>query len=401
MPDVRAIGPEAQSDLAARDELANRILLFARSLGFSEVGLAPAVRFGDAARRLERWLARGYHGDLDYLKGPGDRADPRALLADAKTIVVVALSYAPDSPPIPLRRSVEGEPLTGIVARYARGEDYHLVMKQKLEALRAECVRLVGRDVAARVCVDTAPLLEHEAARLAGVGFSAKSTLTIVPGLGSFVLLGELLLDVELPSTAPAQGGCGRCRACLDACPTGAFVDAHVLDARRCISYLTIEHQGPIPRELRAAIGTRVFGCDVCQDVCPFNASPSPRPRASELAPKRELEELDLVGLLELGAAGYRKLTKRTALRRVKASTLARNAAVALGNTGDARAAEPLSRALLGHKNAVVRSHAAWALGELGGRAGALGREALARALSEDPSSDVREEATLALERLG
>lgn len=385
-------GPPTQGDLA------ERIASAARGLGFARVGFAPATRFGQAAERLGRWLANGYHGELAYLAGPEDRADPAALLEGVRTIVVVALSYAPESTPTALRKTKDGPALTGSIARYARGEDYHLVMKRKLEALRDECSSLVGRPVTARVCVDTAPLLEHEAARLAGVGFTAKSTLTIVPGVGSFVLLGELLLDVELPPATPVRAGCGSCRACLDACPTGAFVDAHVLDARRCISYLTIENQGAIPRELRAAIGTRVFGCDVCQDVCPFNASASPRPRAPELAPKEALDAVDLVGLLELGAAAYRKLVRRTALRRVNAAALSRNAAVALGNSGDARAKEPLLRALKTHRSPLVRGHAAWALGRLGTLSEPEGPAALLDAERHDPDESVRSEARAALE---
>jgi epoxyqueuosine reductase len=392
------MSPELSPGPPTRGDLAERVSSAALRLGFARVGFAAPARFGDAAERLGRWLASGYHGDLGYLAGPDDRADPAALLDGVKTIVVVALSYAPESAPTALRKDKDGPALVGSVARYARGEDYHLVMKQKLEALRDECSRLVGRTVRARVCVDTAPLLEHEAARLAGIGFTAKSTLTIVPGVGSFVLLGELLLDVELPPATPVRAGCGSCRACLDACPTGAFVDAHVLDARRCISYLTIENQGPIPRDLRAAIGTRVFGCDVCQDVCPFNASATPRPRAPELAPRTALESVDLVGLLELGAAAYRKLVRRTALRRVTAGTLARNAAVALGNSGDPSAKEPLLRALGGHKNALVRGHAAWALGRLGAASEAGGREALRLASESDPDDSVRDEARAALE---
>jgi len=249
------------------------------------------------------------------------------------------------------------------------------------------------------VCVDTAPLLEHEIARAAGLGFSGKSTLTIVPGLGSYVLLGELITELELTPSEPVKAGCGGCRACLDACPTGAFVDAHVLDARRCISYLTIENQGVIPRELRSRLGTRVFGCDVCQEVCPFNASSTPKPGAPELEPRPALATLDLVGLLELGAAGYRKLVRRTALRRVTRDTLARNAAVALGNTRDERAVPPLARALGSHSSPLVRAHAAWALGELGELA-TDARNALAQAAAGDADADVREEASLSLVRL-
>jgi epoxyqueuosine reductase len=389
----RAPGPPTQGDLAAR------IAEAALELGFVRVGFAPVRRFDAAGARLEAWLASGYHGELSYLARTEDRADPSALLPEAKTIVAVALAYA-DGALTPLRAGRDAPALSGSVGRYARGEDYHLVMKRKLSALSARCEILAGRPLRTRVCVDTAPLLEHEVARAAGLGFSGKSTLTIVPGVGTWVLLGELLLDLELPPSEPMRPGCGSCRACLDACPTGAFVSAHVLDARRCISYLTIENQQAIPRELRALLGTRVFGCDVCQEVCPFNAKGAPRPRTPELEPRPELELVDLVFLLELGAAGYRKLAKRSALRRATRATLARNAAVALGNTHDARATAPLSRALLRHTSVLVRSHAAWALGELGGACGSVGREALHEALRNDADQAVREEATLALERL-
>jgi epoxyqueuosine reductase len=379
-PVPEASGPPTRSDLA------RSIATAALELGFVRVGFAAAVRFDEAGARLRNWLASGYHGELSYLERPDDRADPTALLPEAKTIVAVALPYGSNEPSVSLRASKSGSPLSGSVGRYARGEDYHLVMKRKLTALAERCEVLAGHPLRSRVCVDTAPLLEHEVARAAGLGFSGKSTLTIVPGVGTWVLLGELLLDVELPPSAPLPQGCGSCRACLDACPTGAFVDAHVLDARRCISYLTIENQGEIPRELRAPIGTRVFGCDVCQEVCPFNASQAARTRAPELAPRPELDVIDLVG--------------RSALRRAPRATLARNAAIALGNTRDPRAAAPLERALENDPSALVRSHAAWALGELGAAAGATGKAALESAAHSDADPSVREEAALAMARL-
>jgi epoxyqueuosine reductase len=366
----------------------------AQELGFCRVGFASAEPFTRAREQLTAWLSRGYAGNLNYLASD-DRADPSALLPGAKTIVAVALSYGR-----PSTQGRDASRLEGSVARYAQGEDYHLVVRDKLVLLAARCREILGPEVGTRVCVDTAPLLEHEAARAAGIGFTAKSTLTIVPGAGSMVVLGELLLDVALPPSAPVTAGCGSCRACLDACPTGAFVDAFVLDARRCISYLTIEHQGSIPRELRRPIGTRVFGCDVCQEVCPFNASRLLPERSAELAPRAALDPVDLVSLLELGANSYRKLVKRTALRRASRVTLSRNAAIALGNSGDARAAAPLSRALSQHPSPVVRSHAAWALGELGARAGIEGKLALEHAERDDADAEVREEAALALGRL-
>jgi epoxyqueuosine reductase len=379
--------------------LTTAIAAAAIELGFARVGFAPATRLNAAAERLRAWLASGYHGELAYLAGPGDRADPSALLEGAKTVIAVALSYAPSV--TPLRRALDGPALAGSVARYARGEDYHLVMKRKLGELAARIDELAGRPVPSRVCVDTAPLLEHATAHAAGIGFGGKSTLTIVPGLGTYVMLGELIVAIELEPSEPLAAGCGSCRACLDACPTGAFVSADVLDARRCISYLTIENQEAIPLELRAKIGTRVFGCDVCQEACPFNASPTPKPRAPELEPRRELEAVDLERLLELGAADYRKLVKRTALRRVSRATLARNAAVALGNTKSPRASAPLERALEDDPSELVRGHAAWALGELGENSSPTAQDALRRAAEGDASETVRSEARAALSRLG
>jgi epoxyqueuosine reductase len=377
----------------AIESLTSRVRDAATELGFVRVGFARVEPFDEARGRLGEWLAAGHHGGLGYLEGPDDRADPRALLESARSIVVVGLPYA--GAPLALRRSrLDTEPLVGTVADYALGADYHHVLKAKLHALAKIVRQLVGREVAFRPCVDTAPLLEREAARRAGVGFTGKSAMTIAPGLGTRFLLGELLLDVDLEPSAPIDAGCGRCTACLDACPTGAFVGPYVLDARRCISYLTIETKGPIPRDLRHLVGDRVFGCDVCQDVCPFNASESPRPSAPELAPRSTMQTMSLVSLLELGSAGYRKLVRRSALRRAGKYQLQRNAAVALGNSGDPRAVAPLVRSLMEDKSALVREHAAWALGRLGG---ADARAALMHASDHDPDESVRAEARTAL----
>lgn len=396
MPDALPAGaaihaPATRGGHADAAELATRVRDAALALGFARVGFCPVERFDAAAERLERWLASGFHGEMGYLAG-GDRADPRALLAEARTVVVVALAYPAGS--AALRASAAGAPLVGSIARYARGADYHGVIKEKLRRLADDCAEAVGRPVLARPCVDTAPLLERDAAARAGIGFSAKSTLTLAPGVGSYILLGELLLDVELTPSAPIAPGCGSCRACLDACPTGAFVDAHMLDARRCISYLTIELAGAIPRELRASIGTHVFGCDDCQEVCPYNAAAESKPSAPELGAVAGRDAVDLVELLGLTSSGYRRLVRGSALRRVSRVRLARNAAVALGNSGDPRAVPPLVHALETHQSALVRAHAAWALGRLGG---ARARSALARAAAEDGDPGVRAEAELAL----
>jgi epoxyqueuosine reductase len=343
------------------------IAAIARELGFARIAIVPI----EPPRRhalYTDWLAGGHAGAMAYLAAPdhvAPRADLRALLATARSLIVVALAYS-RTDPIPSDALLRGR-----IARYARGEDYHLVMRDRLVALADRLAGALGRPVASRPCVDSAPVLEREWAERGGLGFVAKNTMVIAPGIGSYVVLGELLVDAELAATAPIEPPrprCGTCRSCLDACPTQAFVDAYVLDARRCISYLTIEHHGAIPRELRAAIGTWVFGCDVCQEVCPFNAGAGPA--ASQVDPllaPRSLEHAlpDLVALAARGANQLRKLVRRTAMRRVPRDALLRNVAVALGNTGDPRAI-PALVALLAHRTPLVRGHAVWALGELG-----------------------------------
>jgi epoxyqueuosine reductase len=377
-------------------ELSRRVAEAARALGFSRVGFARAEPLSEGKVRLEEFLAAGHAGTMSYL-AEGPRHDPRELLPEAKSVIAVALAYGDRS--LTPRRPLTG--LVGRVARYARGTDYHLVLKERLAALAERLPEITGGPVKSRACVDTAPLLERELAARAGLGFHGKSTLVIAPGAGSYVLLGELLVDVELEPSEPtfAHQGCGSCRACLDACPTAAFVEPHRLDARRCISFLTIESPDNVPRELRSAIGNRVFGCDVCQEACPYNQGRSARVGSDELAPRAELDELDLVALLELGAAGYRKLVRRSALRRTPRTTLQRNAAIALGNSDDPRAVAPLARALEQNPSALVRRHAAWALGELGRHADPNSRRALRRALDFDPDPDVRAEARTALAR--
>ncbi|HEX3849879.1 MAG TPA: tRNA epoxyqueuosine(34) reductase QueG [Polyangiaceae bacterium] len=389
---------EAPSETLSASELAARVRAAGQELGFVRVGFAAIDPLELGAERLSAWLREGRQAEMDYLLG--ERHDPRRLLSEAKTLIAVALAYPATLGLVPLRRAEDGEPLTGIVARYARGDDYHDVMRKKLRRLADAVANLLGRPVLARHCVDTAPLLERAAAERAGLGFASKSTMTIIPGVGSYVMLGELLVDVEITADAPMAPRCGSCRLCLDACPTGAIVDAHVIDARRCISYLTIEHNGPIPRELRPLIGVRVFGCDVCQDVCPFNASAEGKPSAPELAPRPSLAAPDLIGLLELGSARYRQLVKGTALRRTHRAQLARNAAIALGNSKDARAVIPLAHALSAHTSPLVRGHAAWALGEIGELAREHGLQSLTCARDHDADAFVREEAALALARL-
>ena len=344
----------------------------ARALGFARVGFTPVAPVARHALFCD-WLARGFAADMRYLDEQADeRRDPRALLASARTIVTVALSYAHAEPAeIPADRLARGP--RGRIARYARGDDYHAVMKNKLRALAATVARAAGRGVAFVPCVDTAPLLERELASASGLGFQAKNTMLIAPGLGSFVLLGELLTDLEC-APGPlddATPRCGQCTRCLEACPTGAFVDAYTLDARRCISYLTIENPGAIPRELRPLVGDHVFGCDVCQDVCPFNAADVQERRATgapELAPRAGYGRPRLTRLLAMGAAQFRKWQQSSALRRIHRAQLLRNVAVALGNVGGVDELPALMHAL-GEPSPLVRAHVAWAIAQIAARA--------------------------------
>ena len=355
-------------EMGPMERAADSIRRAALDLGFARVGFADSGPYDEARGALEAWLEEGFHGEMQYLEGRDGRARPSLLLDEVRSVIVVALSYPRRADHVPLRSSRDtSRDLTGTVAQYAVGRDYHQVFREKLALLSVRVSDILGRGVVARPCVDTAPILEREMARRAGIAFTGKSTMSIAEGVGTHFLLGALLVDVDLPHGEPVHQGCGACTACLDACPTDAFVGDYVLDARRCISYLTIELRGPIPRDLRRPIGRRVFGCDVCQNVCPYNASPTPRSHAAELGPTEPMPDVDLVSLLELTASGYRRLVKGRALSRVSRPRLARNAAVALGNSKDARAVPPLSRALHSDRSPLVRSHAAWALGELGG----------------------------------
>ena len=391
--------PRATSPFPAAEWRAS-IVAAASRVGFARTGFASVAPFVEAGAHFQAFLAHSRHGSMSYLERQKTRAAPRSLLPEAQTLISVALAYAGGSRLVQLKRSAE----SASIAAYALGPDYHRVIKAKLAELGQACADILGRPVLARSCVDTAPLLEREAARRAGVGFIGKSAMNIIPGVGSYFLTGELLVDAAIEPGTPLPDGCGRCRLCLDACPTGAFVDAYTLDARRCIAYLTIEHRGVIPRELRALIGERVFGCDVCQDVCPYNAAADKHPASPDLAPRAELLQVSLTELLELSASGYRRLVRGTALERATRRMLQRNAAVALGNSRRTDAA-PALRAALGSSSDLVRGHAAWALGELA----ALGTvraerdettQALAAVTRHDPATWVREEAEEALATL-
>lgn len=353
----------------ARDpsQAARRLEAAALELGFVAAGIAPAVLPAPEPERLLAWLAAGHHGDMDWLaERAAERADARALLPGARSVLMVALPHEPER-----RARPDPTPPTGrgYVASYAAARlDYHRVVAARLEALERFVADLLPGERARRFC-DTTPLLERAFARAAGLGFVGKNGCLIDPRRGSFLFLGGLALTAALPPDGPqpdATGGCGTCTRCLEACPTAAFPAPWVLDARRCLSYLTIEKKGSWPEELRAAAGTHVFGCDLCQTVCPWNKF-SP-PADPELAPDPARREPELLPLLRRARDAFKGLARGTPWERAGKRGLLRNAITALGNAGR-REPEVVAEleALAGHEDEGVRAHARWALARLAG----------------------------------
>jgi epoxyqueuosine reductase len=373
-------------------DLAQRIRARACELGFDLVGIAPAMPSPDL-RLYREWIAHGYHGEMDYLVRPdriARREDPRLILPGVRSIVSVGMNYYTGELP----ERLPSDPARAVISRYAWGRDYHKLLLARLEQLAGWVREIRGPAVGHRAYVDTGPILERSIAIRAGLGFSGKNTCLIHPQLGSWLFLGELVLDVELaPSTPISHMGCGSCRRCLDACPTGALVAPHILDARRCISYLTIELREAIPHDLRGLVGNRVFGCDTCQEVCPWQRFARPAEEPAFQAPVPERVAPLLLELIRLDSTAFRQRYRHTPVWRARRRGLLRNTAVALGNWGDPRAVPALAQAL-SDPEALVRDHAAWALGRIGTRAA---RQALVAACAqeEDPSS--RSEIEMAL----
>ena len=318
----------------------------ARECGFELAGVAPALRVEPDAAQFLDWVSRGLAGRMSYLTDHRAhiRTDPRMLLPSARSIVCVGKLYNTPEP--------------GAIARYARTEDYHESMRRSLETLAARMRQQFG-DFEYRICVDTAPLLERSYARLAGLGWIGRNTCLINQQYGSYLLLGEMLTSLQLESAVPAPDRCGTCTRCIDACPTDAILPGGLrteLDSNRCISYLTIELRGEIPLAGRAGVGTLAFGCDICQEVCPWNRK---APFAGdEISP-------DLEELASLTPEEFRKMFRETPVWRSKYSGLLRNVAVAMGNSGDPKHRPTLQR-LAESEDPLVRSHAEWALTQLG-----------------------------------
>ncbi len=384
------------------------------ALGCAAAGIAP-LRPSEHAHFYRAWLAQGRHGAMGWLARPdavARRTDPTRAWPVLKSALVIAVSYQPTA------EEATPDRAHGIIARYARGRDYHRVVKAKLLRLLRWLERETGEALpAARAYVDTGAVLERELAGRAGLGWFGRNTMLIHPRRGSYFFLGVLLLELELPADAPfTRDHCGTCNACVEACPTGALLGrdssgAPIMDARRCISYLTIEQRGPIPRELRPLISNRVFGCDICQEVCPFNRrqaaaldaafaarGPGEAPGGSEPAGTARAEHPGtatpaLVELMAMDEAAWEDFSRGSAIRRAGHTGFRRNVAVALGNWG-AAAAAPSLIAALADAEPLVRSHAAWALGKVGT---ATARTALNERLSCETDPAVIEEIHVAL----
>jgi epoxyqueuosine reductase len=330
----------------------------AGEIGFSRCGVCPAVSPPGVAR-LDQWLAAGYAGQMSYLENRRDAYEhPESVLDGARSVVMLAMNYRTAEP----QAAEAGQ---GRVSRYAWGDaDYHDVIRARLNAL-AVFVNQVASDARVRGVVDTAPLLEREFAQLAGLGWIGKNTLLLNRDAGSYFFLAALVTDLELEFDAPHEADhCGACRACLDACPTNAFPHPYVLDASRCISYLTIELREAMPVELRAGVGDWLFGCDVCQEVCPWN-SRAPLSREAAFAPREDSNPLDLIALFDLDDAAFRARFRHTPLWRPKRRGLLRNAAIVLGNQPTAAALPALVRGLH-DAEPLVRGACAFALGQYG-----------------------------------
>lgn len=430
-----------------RRGLTDRLKAEALRLGFDAVGIT-SIRPSEHAAYYRAWLEAGRHGELAYLSRPdavSRRLHPDRAWPELRSAIVVAMGYdgddaiaqdgegsgaedadRPRATPPDSRAAARAErrerPELGVIARYARGRDYHRVLRSRLLSLLDRVERELGRELpATRAYVDTGPVLERELARRAGLGWFGRNTMLIHPLRGSYFFLGSLLLEIDLEEDQPFEADhCGRCRACLDGCPTGALLGrdsngAPVMDATRCISYLTIELRGPIPRALRPLIGNRVFGCDICQEVCPFTrkfSRPASEPSFAARAPGEppfgvQLEpgalrshpgtaSPSLMALLEtaLDEAAWDSFSKGSALRRAGRSGFARNVCVGLGNWASPDAVPVLTRAL-SDEEPLVRAHAAWALDRVGS---AEARSALSSRASVESDASVLEELSAALE---
>nr|WP_306263994.1 tRNA epoxyqueuosine(34) reductase QueG [Pararhizobium sp. IMCC3301] len=327
----------------------------ARQAGFDAVAVCPARLPQDIARHLNAYLDEGRHGSMGWMaETAARRADPGTLWPQARSVIMLAMNYGPDQNPLPqLQRRSEGT-----ISVYAQNRDYHDVIKGRLKTIAGRFAARNGAQV--KVFVDTAPVMEKPLAEQAGLGWQGKHTNLVSRSFGSWLFLGSIFTDLDLPSDAPESDHCGSCRACLDICPTSAFPAPYQLDARRCISYLTIEHKGPIPEEFRKPIGNRIYGCDDCLAVCPWNKFAETASEA-KLQARDDLKHPDLKFLASLDDAAFRKHFAGSPVKRIGRNRFLRNVLIAIGNSADA-ALKEAARVHLEDPDAVVRDAAQWAL---------------------------------------
>ncbi|HEX6796366.1 MAG TPA: tRNA epoxyqueuosine(34) reductase QueG [Ktedonobacterales bacterium] len=395
-------------DITTAADLTEQIKERAYALGFDLVRVTSAEPFPEKERALKERIAAGLMDGLDWFTAARAEvaSDPRALLPAARTVITLGTFYLTDAP---ADRTASGAP-HGRISRYAWGDDYHEVSRARLDQLAAFVRTLAPPgDEKTIPFVDTGRMIDRAVAERSGLGWYGKNTMILTKGWGSWVFLASLVTSLELEPDAPLAANCGRCTRCLEACPTGAFVAPYVLDNRRCISYLTIELRGAIPLELRPLIGNHIFGCDICQEVCPVNHVAERRMRAAGTLGRRgeRLEfqprpitgsSPELIPLLALTEEEFRERFRHSPIKRAKRRGLLRNVCVALGNLGDPVAIPPLIVALRTHDESLVRGHAAWALGRIGDDEA---RAALETALGAEQDGSVRQEIRCALGMLG
>ena len=339
--------------------LTDRLKAKARDLGFVACGVARADAAPQTAARLRQWLGEGRHGDMIWMEErSAQRESPSALWPEVRSIIALGMSYAPATDPLKLA----GEGEIGRISVYAQGGDYHDVVKRNLKALARWLVGEMPSDL--KVFVDTAPVMEKPLSEAAGLGWQGKHTNLVSRDHGSWLFLGAIYTTLDLAPDAPGTDTCGSCDACQRACPTDAFPAPYRLDARRCISYLTIEHAGPIPHEFRAGIGNRIYGCDDCLAVCPWNKFAASANANLAFAPRAELAAPELADLLALDDAGFRQVFAGSPIKRIGRDRMVRNCLVAAGNSGSAALVAPVSR-LLEDPSPVIREAAEWALAKL------------------------------------
>ena len=378
---------ETRADTVRATEV---VKTYAQELGFDLVGITSAEPFSEteeiALERVSEGLMDGLPWYHEARVKRGCR--PQEILPGARSIIAVAMSYMVEDMP------QDGDALRGKVGRYAWGQDYHQVMERRLKLFFQGVSERLGQAVQSRVYVDTGPMLDRAVAERAGIGWYGKNTNILTRSHGSWVFLGQVITDLELEPDKPLKKTCGQCTLCIEQCPTGAIVAPYVIDNTKCISYLTIECRGPIPRHLRPLVGDWVFGCDICQDVCPVNRKAQPTREPAFQTGEHGFTALELLPLLKMTEEEFRERFRNSPIKRAKRAGLLRNVCVALGNIGDSRAVPSLIEALR-HDEPLVRGHAAWALGKIGGPEA---KDTLKKVLATEEDADVRGEVALALD---